>query len=335
MLSVFAAGSVFADAQKIKFVQDLSIKSNEADDRTSFLSVERVDSDSKGNIYALASREYKVQVYDPKGAYLRTIGKKGQGPGEFEVPVNIIVGKDDFLYVFDYAKAAFVVFDPQGKYVNNLSMKGKLFDISLQIVLDSSGHFVVGYDSIPEESFKIIRFDREFNKGEDLFVKTGISTLLKKPGGIVTEAPFAPGVVWAMDEKENLYTCFNKSYEIEVYSPGRKLLRTISRKIVPDEVTKADIDEILKRSRGLLVAGDFPKYKPAVARMFSVGPHLFVRVKRIDLIYLFHVYDREGNFVEELNLDFQPFIYKNGYVYSIRANRDFSECEILRFKISF
>jgi hypothetical protein len=207
--------------------------------------------------------------------------------------------------------------------------------VPFRIVIDSRGRFVIGYDSNREESFKITRFDKEFNTGEDLYVKTGISTLLKKPGGYTTQAPFAAGVIWVMDEKENLYACFNKSYEIEVYAPGGKLLRAITRKLVPDEVAKADIDELVKRSRGMLSAGDFPKFKPAPARLFIVDTRLFVLVKRIDLTYLFHVYDGEGGFVEELALDFQPFIYKNGFVYSEKVNRDFSACEVLRFKVSF
>ena len=334
-LFVFASASGFAFAQKTRFVGDLSIKSNEADEARSFLSVEGIAADSKGNIYALASREYRVQVYGPNGEYLWTIGKKGQGPGEFEMPVAIVMDNDDRLCVFDFMKSAFIVFDPQGKYLKNISTKGKYLDVANRIVIDSGGHFIIGYDSVPEESFKISRFDKKFDGVEHLYIKTGVSSLLRKPGGYVTQAPFAPEVVWAMDEKGYLYICYNNSYEIEVYSPGRELLRTISRKTVPDRVTKTEIDDILKRSRGLLTVGDFPKYKPVLSRLFVVAGRLFVLVKRIEQAYVFHVYDRDGSFVEEINLDFQPWVWKNGHVYTMKMSRDFTECEILRYKVSF
>ena len=335
LLVIVVAGCEPAYAQKVRFIKDLSIKSNENDEKTSFLSVENVNADLHGNIYALASRECKIQVYNPKGEYIRTIGKKGQGPGELEMPFSVLLDKDDHIYVFDFNKMAFVVFDPQGRYLKNLSTKGKFQSFPDRIFIDSRGNFVIGYESMSGDSFRISRFGREFDSGEDLYAKTGMVSFLHKPGGVLTQAPFPPGMVWTLDEKDNLYVCFNQTYDIEVHSPDLKLIRTISRKVVRDEVSRAEIEESLKRSKGLLTAGDFPKYKPALRRMFIVSGRLFVLVKRMDEAYLFHVFDQEGDFVEELKLDFQPWIFKNGFVYAIKANPDLSECEVMRFKVEF
>jgi hypothetical protein len=181
-----------------------------------------------------------------------------------------------------------------------------------------------------------MRFGREFDRGEELYVKAGIGGFLIKPGGVITSRPFSPDVVWTMDEKDNLYACFNKAYAIEVFSPDRKLIRTISKTVPPVEVSKADIDELMKRSRGLLSAGDFPKYKPVIRRMFIVNGRLFVLVKRIDeKRLLFHVFDQNGSFVEELNLEFQPWVFKNGFVYTMTTNPDATECEVMRFRVEF
>jgi DNA-binding beta-propeller fold protein YncE len=232
-----------AHAQKINFIKDLSIKSDENDEQKSFLMVEGVDADSRGNIYALAAREYKIQVYSPKGEYLRTIGKKGQGPGELEMAVYILLDKDDNLYVFDYMKSAFVVFNPEGRYIRNISTKGQYREIPDRIVFDSRGNFIIGSDRIRENSFKISRYDKDFNQGEDLYVKDGAVSWLHKGGGVTIEAPrYTPGVIWAIDDRGNIFVCYNKTYDIEVFSPEKKLIRTITRKFSPEKVPQEEIE---------------------------------------------------------------------------------------------
>jgi len=330
------SGAFPAFAQKINFIKDLSIKSDENDEQKSFLMVEGVDADSRGNIYALAAREYKIQVYSPKGEYLRTIGKKGQGPGELEMPFYILLDKDDNLYVFDYTKSAFVVFSPEGKYIRNISTKGQYREIPDRIVFDSRGNFIIGSDRIRENSFKISRYDKDFNQGEDLYVKTGLVSWLQKGGGVTIQAPrYTPGVVWAMDDKENIFVCYNKTYDIEVYSPEKKLIRTVTRKFTPEKVPEEEIEQIVKQSRGMLAERDIPRFKPPVRRLFVVDGYLFVQKWVKSDKAIFDVFDENGNYEEEISLDFLPRICKNGYVYTVKASQDFSECEVIRFKTNF
>jgi len=325
-----------AYAQKINFIKELSIKSDENDEQRSFLMVEKVDADSQGNIYALAVRECKIQVYSPKGEYLRTIAKKGQGPGELELPLYILLDKDDNLYVFDYTKSAFIVFNPQGNYLRNISTKGRYREIPDRILFDSRGNFIIGSDRILDKSFKISRYDKDFNQAEDLYVKAGIVSWIYKGGGVSIQAPrYTPGVVWAMNDKENIFVCYNKTYDVEVYSPEKKLIRTITRKFVPEKVPQDEIDEIAKLSRGMLTDQDIPRFKPPVKRLFVVGDHLFVQKWAKSDKAIFDVFDKSRNYVEEVSLDFLPWVYKNGYVYTIKPNQDFSECEVIRFKPNF
>ena len=89
----------------------------------------------------------------------------------------------------------------------------------------------------------------------------------------------------------------------------------------------------MKRSKGVLNPSDIPKYKPAVYRLFIVKSHLFVLTKRKNDKYMFDVFDQNGNYVEELCLDFQPRVNKRGYVYAPKISLDLSECEIIRLKV--
>jgi len=47
--------------------------------------------DNQENIYALDTSENCILKFDSSGNYLKKIGRKGQGPGEFERPSNLFI----------------------------------------------------------------------------------------------------------------------------------------------------------------------------------------------------------------------------------------------------
>ena len=42
------------------------------------------EADADGNVYLLDGQISEIQVFDPEGELLRTIGRQGEGPGEFQ-----------------------------------------------------------------------------------------------------------------------------------------------------------------------------------------------------------------------------------------------------------
>ena len=42
--------------------------------------------DDQGRVYVMDWGDVHIKVYDSQGRFLRTIGRKGQGPGEFDMP---------------------------------------------------------------------------------------------------------------------------------------------------------------------------------------------------------------------------------------------------------
>src|SRR4030042_6622910 len=49
----------------------------------SFTDVSYLVVDGEGKIFCLDIKDQKIKVFDKNGAFLRAIGKRGQGPGEF------------------------------------------------------------------------------------------------------------------------------------------------------------------------------------------------------------------------------------------------------------
>ena len=74
--------------------------------------------DGKGNLYVLDPSNHRVVVFTPDGQYVRSVGSRGEGPGEFETVGSFWVGPDGSVAVFDFGKAALVWFDPSGEPVD-------------------------------------------------------------------------------------------------------------------------------------------------------------------------------------------------------------------------
>ena len=65
-------------------------------------------------------------MFNEKGDFLGTIGKKGQGPGEFEAPSSMFIDHQDNLCVHDVVRMGLAVFDKNGQFIRNIKGTGFL-----------------------------------------------------------------------------------------------------------------------------------------------------------------------------------------------------------------
>ena len=82
-----------------------------------------VTADKDGNIYILDSANARVQKFGPDGKYLATIGRKGQGPGEFIFPDALSLDKDGNLIVADPAQNRVHIIMGGGNDVRSMVVK--------------------------------------------------------------------------------------------------------------------------------------------------------------------------------------------------------------------
>jgi hypothetical protein len=75
--------------------------------------IQGIDVDKKGRIYVGDMVRATVHLYSHDGSYIRAIGKKGRGPGEFSYLWGTRLTENDSLYVFDGASHAVTVFAPE------------------------------------------------------------------------------------------------------------------------------------------------------------------------------------------------------------------------------
>jgi len=72
----------------------------------------RLAQDAAGRYIVLSGENASIQVFSPEGAFVRSIGGEGEGPGEFRWPQSVASSEDGSIYVLDPMLARITVFGP-------------------------------------------------------------------------------------------------------------------------------------------------------------------------------------------------------------------------------
>ena len=84
-----------------------------------------------------------VLKFDRDGNFIKTWGKKGKGPGEFDLPHSLVFDAKGLLYIADRNNARIQVFDADGNYIRELQHPGTpcgLFMTPDQTIWLAHGH---------------------------------------------------------------------------------------------------------------------------------------------------------------------------------------------------
>lgn len=151
-IHVYDAGGRFVRmmGQEIKWSRPSGLAVDAARRRLYVVDTGGVDSDSHG-----------VYVLDLEtGKLLFRIGKRGEAPGEFNLPRDAVVGVDGRLYVVDGGNFRVQVFDGEGKFLKtfgDIGRQGGQFSRPKEIAADTAGNIYVADTAFG--NFQI--FDRE------------------------------------------------------------------------------------------------------------------------------------------------------------------------------
>ena len=195
---------------------------NTADENLAFYLPEDIVVDSKGNVYILDAGNHRIQKFTSDYQYLATIGRQGQGPGEFYLPSSLDIGPDDYLYVSDPQNKRIQILKPDGteyktiKFLNESVGSIKLLD-SGNIIMNPTGVLMMIAFSQEKELPKLIKvFDTEGNLINEFGEQLDFKNILMNRMGNQYE--------FAVDEDDCIYVTFLHQNRIEKYSPKGELL---------------------------------------------------------------------------------------------------------------
>jgi len=299
--------------------EKLSLGGAEAEGEYAFGRIRHVVIDDAGTIFILDSQASHVKVFDASGAYLRTIGRKGQGPGEIESPMTLSLNSSTGELAVHQASRRMSYFKTDGTFSRHLSFKEMW---ALRGRVDSRGNITITEGILDE---KDPRYETKM-LGPDAAL---IALIAKSPaptgGGRLD--PFMAINYFIVDRADRLIYGYPKTYEIQFFGPaGPKLFKKIVKEYDPVPVTA---EERAEQEKGvppeMKIDFDFSKYHSAYYRFFASDTgHLFVQTweKTKDGKSVHDIFDPEGRFIGRIPLKPSGLEVLKGKYYALEEDED-------------
>jgi len=180
----------------------------------SFVEIVALDVSKDGTAYVLDMKDNRVKIFDVRGKFLRAFGKKGQGPGELNRPVGLIITPENEVLVEDILNQRLAVFTLDGKFLRHIST-ARALGLS-GIKMDGRGLIVarsMGLGDAGKMSMEVKTYDKDLNPKIKLAAVEFPISLQSKLN------PFsAMTLLYALDGQGHLYLGSQKGYEIKVLS---------------------------------------------------------------------------------------------------------------------
>ncbi len=332
--------------------EDLSI-GKEDDENYMFYRVRDIALDSNDNIFIIDSGNSRIQKFDSKGQFLQTIGRKGQGPGEFERPRRLFIDSQNNIYVRD--RDQIKIHDSQGKFRKSIAINGSVSEFAV----DPEGNILANVQILSREELKYRRMFIKVNpEGQILkkfieFSEPGFG-LVKSEKGILTlslSIEYHPHLYFSWVNENTFTYGISSEYQIFVIDKDGNHSMNIQKEEDYQAVSRKEKDTIIKRfeeslaRQGLNVPRkaieetcDFPAFRSFFSKiMVDDEQRIFVRrVKSVleeDEDAEYDIFGSDGRCLYRTTLPFTPEIVKNGFLYAIHASEETGEVKVKRYKI--
>ncbi len=290
--------------------------------------------DNQGYIYILDNRDCHILVYDDMGKYVRTIGRKGQGPGEFMSLAFFDFSQDGRVFVNDYMNQRITIFDREGNPLGDFKLEG--FYRGMLFASDSRVYFqktsrkkevelTSEYQEI-QMITSIFSMDSEGqNKNRIMDIETDtIKTKAIEGGALIVGGSRTIRFVWALDPRGKLYVGFSKTYQITVLNADGSVEFRFGREYtaVANEEHKENpqLNEFHPAFfPNMLIDGDSNCW----IRQFT--PADFEG-------YLYDIFNHEGIFIKQAVLSYPLYMFKEGKAYSLLVS-GFDYPMVKRFRL--
>lgn len=124
--------SVIGELSKVEELAYFTLGTEYGEEHQVFGRIDDVVTDRRGRIFILDGQQQKIRVFDKAGKYIQSIGRKGNGPGEFEIAKSMAVYNDSLLYVNNgYRIEEFDVFSDSIKYIRTISFEERFGSICI------------------------------------------------------------------------------------------------------------------------------------------------------------------------------------------------------------
>lgn len=318
--------------------EELFIGNHKLNEEPVFISAEIVRVDDSENIYVLDFKASQIKVFDQTGNPIRTIGRKGQGPGEYQLVRYMDIPSSLELMILDLGNKRITHLSLQGEIINEVST-GKYRFLSM-VRPDSKGNYYGTYRLFKEGGYltNIVKFD------ENLNITNKIATYeSKRPAaGTIEMATNLPH--FQVTKDDNIVWGFDSEYEFTVMDIEGQIIKKIIKDFNPQRITDIDQKRMLKErftdtgrsipeGYKIIFPENFPAYRHFTIDdqgRFFVQTYKYIEGKG----QLYDVFDCEGKYLAQIPLKIIPRAWKKEKLYTIEENEDGFQM-VKRYKVTW
>lgn len=267
--------------------------------------VSDVDRDTAGTLYVADAHAKKVLVFSGTGSRLRSIGQKGEGPGEFDGLLSLVLTDAGRLRVFDAGLWRETVFDRSGTVIDTHGLpQPPQFGQMPRVDYDRGGTlYNTGYRRFASTLKEALGRGSEVVRGSVTVDRWSVTdraweTLVTVPsievyftGGGLRDAPFAEQPLWSAVPSGGVWYADSGEYHLlRLSAAGDTLCRVrvaVSPPAVSDDARDAylggaDLEDVeegrLRRIRERRREMPIPDRRPVLADLVaSRGGGVWVR----------------------------------------------------------
>lgn len=295
-----------------------------------FASITALEVRDDGSVLVLDTKDCAVRAFDASGRFLFSFGKKGQGPGELNMPTGLVNTPSGEILVEDTLNRRLAVFSPAGKFLRNQALPQEMGIGGL--TMDSHGRIAARSIAFADGKigYEIKTYDRDFKPGKTLTrMDMGSPQQMK-----VDLLSGVAGIVFGLDARGNIYVGSPKGYLIRVFDFDGRLVRTIGREYDPIPVDKKEQERMAKVLGAMPTPGGrdpkdmyvLPDAYPAYANFIvNRDGRLLVRTyeKAKPPAGNFHdVFDAEGRFILHAPFTMEFIAWRDDRLYGLDENED-------------
>lgn len=317
------AEGIWTEETAWRLVPDLRIGRLEGDGPDLFGQVHDVAVDAAGRILVLEAQAHEVRVFGRDGAYLLTVGRQGQGPGELNVPFGgeVIPVGSDRIWVNNTMNRRWELFAGDGTPIRSTLRRVGTFGAGS--VLGRDGAFYQR-DALRREGerphFVVTRWVVD---GDSLLVSDTldapvlpenqtIPVSLSNAGNQIRmelPVPFVHQPSSSFDPAGHFWVVPGDGYRLVALDTEHDTMRIVERAYAPVPVTAEELDESLRQFReGPLASAGvevdrsrIPEHHPAFERyMTDPTGNLWVLREVGDGAKGWDVFDPEGRYLGEV-----------------------------------
>jgi len=323
---------------RLKLVEEVRISDKAFPSDIFFQNPRGIAVDAAGRVYVADSDANHLKVFGPDGKFLRTIGRKGQGPGEFLGPEFVEVGGGR-IYIWESMSRRISILDAEGKFIASIPFYPGVFGILIRMRALPDGRLVAYYErgfapgsqiGVPDTQDRVVELlSAEAKPLRTLYekkVRASRLALNKETNSYVrVPFPYHPGVAMEVTPAGIIAVGGNDNYGFELLGPDKGRLASVVRSFAALKLSEKDkqahfgrfrmtvfkdnIKTILPKPPPVIVKfTEFPDTLPPYRDFVADGEgnlwvHIYVESRAANV---FDVFSQKGEFLGRITVDGAP-----------------------------